>query len=125
MTKQEAIDILADVLADGFVIGDQCLELESEEETALKLAITALQDGVIPPCKIGDTVYSNRRLQGYYMRAKDAPYHYTVCFIGINNSEAFGGGFVNVLHKNGSMLQFKFGDFGKSVFLTAEEVVDI
>lgn len=81
-----------------------------------------LANGVIvPPCKVGDFVYSSVRYSGYYMRKKDAPYSYKVCFIGINDYEGHGGGFVNVVHENGSMLQFEFSQFGKTVFLTKEE----
>lgn len=75
------------------------------------------QGVVLPPCKIGDIIYSNLRWRGSYLREKDAPYAYKVCFIGINGSESDGGGFVNVVHENGSMLQFIFSQFGKTVFL--------
>ena len=87
-----------------------------------KVADYLLANGVIvPPCKVGDVLYSNVRYSGYYMRQKDAPYSYKVCFIGINDHKPHGGGFVNVVHENGSMLQFEFSQIGKTVFLTKEE----
>ena len=34
-----------------------------------------LANGVIvPPCKVGDTVYTNISMQGWYMRKKNRPY---------------------------------------------------
>ena len=77
-----------------------------------------------PPCRLGDTVYSNCHVTGYYMRKSDAPYAYKVCFIGLSDCDAHGGGFVNVLHENGSMLQFNFLDFGKTVFLDREAALE-
>ncbi len=72
------------------------------------------------PCKVGDTVYTNIAVVGDYLRAKDKPYACKVVFICINASDDFGGGFVNVEFKSGRMLQFKFSDIGKTVFLTKE-----
>ncbi len=97
-------------------------ELRHCENCPTAVVIKALQE-VELPCKIGDTVYTNRRMQGYYMQEKNAPYPYTVCFIGINESADFGGGFVNALHKNGSMQQFNFNDFGEIVFLNKAEAI--
>ena len=73
------------------------------------------------PCNVGDTLYTNRRWQGDYMREKDAPYPIKVVFIGINNSEEMGGGLINVVNEKGRMWQFSFNDIGKTVFLTREE----
>lgn len=72
------------------------------------------------PCKVGDTVYTNFSVVGDYLRAKDKPYACKIVFIGINESNDFGGGFVNAKLKNGRMWQFKFLDIGKIVFLTKE-----
>ncbi|MCI9640441.1 hypothetical protein ACDL92_11890 [Ihubacter sp. mB4P-1] len=44
MTKQEAIDILGDMKTEGLMIGDQCVDVSPEEETAINLAIIALQE---------------------------------------------------------------------------------
>ena len=69
------------------------------------------------PCKVGDTVYTNVRAVGWHMREKNKPYKAEIAFIGINGKDNF----VNVVLENGNMLQFKFSDFGKTVFLTMEE----
>jgi hypothetical protein len=82
-----------------------------------------LSNGVIvPPCKVGDTVYTNFAMQGWYFRDKCRPYSAKVVFMGLNNSEEMGGGLINVLYNKGeNMLQFRFSDIGKIVFLTREE----
>lgn len=72
------------------------------------------------PCKVGNTVYTNFSVVGDYLRAKDKPYACKIVFIGINESDDFGGGFVNAEFKNGRMWQFKFSDIDKTVFLTRE-----
>ena len=69
------------------------------------------------PCKVGDTVYTNVRAVGWHMREKNKPYKAEIAFIGINGKDNF----VNVVLGNGNMLQFKFSDFGKTIFLTREE----
>lgn len=80
------------------------------------------------PCKIGDTLWSYFRPAGMYFRKKDAPFSSEVVFIGINgNFEDFGGGFVNVVYRNGEregMLQFNFNQFGKQVFTSMEDAVE-
>lgn len=68
-------------------------------------------------CGVGDTVYTNVRVVGWYMREKNKPYKAEIAFIGINGKDNF----VNVVFENGNMLQFKFSDFGKTVFFTMEE----
>lgn len=68
-------------------------------------------------CAVGDTVYTNASIQGWYLRKKDAPYEAKVVYIGINGVD----GYINVDFGNGHMLQFKFSDIGKRVFLTREE----
>ena len=110
MTDRERLIELMDII------------IQPGEKTLGDIADHLLANGVIvPPCKVGDVVYSNVRYSGYYMRQKDAPYSYKVCFIGINDYEGHGGGFVNVVHENGSMLQFEFSQIGKTVFLTKED----
>lgn len=88
-----------------------------------ELANYLLANGVIvPPCKVGDTVYTNLAMRGWYYRDKDRPYSAKVVFIGLNNFEEMGGGLFNVAYeKDGNMLQFRFSDIGKTVFLTKEE----
>lgn len=73
--------------------------------------------GIALPCKVGDTVYTNISMQGWYMRKKDRPYKAEVVFIGINNVDNF----MNVKFENGNMLQFNFSQIGKTVFLSKEE----
>lgn len=74
------------------------------------------------PCKVGDILWTNHRLQGWYFRSKDAPYRVQVAFIGVNDSEEMGGGLFNVCYENhGHMMQFNFSDIGKTVFLTKAE----
>ena len=94
-----------------------------EQYFCKKVADHLLANGVIvPPCKVGDTVYTNLAMRGWYYRDKDRPYSAKVVFIGLNNSEEMGGGLFNVAYeKDGNMLQFRFSDIGKSVFLTKEE----
>lgn len=82
-----------------------------------------MQNGAtVLPVKVGDTVYTNFAMRGWYFRDKDRPYSARVCFIGLNDSEEMGGGLFNVVYgKHDNMMQFRFSDIGKSVFLTKEE----
>lgn len=71
---------------------------------------------------IGQTVYTNVAVSGWYLRDKDRPYEAKVVFIGLNDSKDMGYGWFNVLYeKRGCMMQFNFSDIGKTVFLTKEE----
>jgi len=88
-------------------------EYEDLEEQGLLLKL---------PCKVGDILWTNHRMQGWYFRSKDAPYRVQVAFIGLNDSEEMGGGLFNVCYENhGYMMQFNFSDIGKTVFLIREE----
>lgn len=69
------------------------------------------------PCTIGDTLYTNFAVQGWYFREKNKPYATKVVFIGINDVDNF----INVAYENGNALQFNFSDIGKRIFLTREE----
>lgn len=69
------------------------------------------------PCAIGDTVYTNCSMQGWRFRQEKKPYSAKVVFIGINGLNNY----INVDFENGHMLQFKFSDIGKIVFLTKQE----
>lgn len=88
-----------------------------------KIADRLIANGAtVLPIKVGDTVYTNFAMRGWYFRDKDRPYSARVCFIGLNNSEEMGGGLFNVVYeKHDHMMQFRFSDIGKSVFLTQEE----
>lgn len=84
-----------------------------------------VEQGKLPklPCAVGDTVYTNHSVQGWYFRRKDMPYKAEVVYIGISNGV---NNYINVDFGNGHMLQFKFSDIGKTVFLTkskAEEAL--
>ncbi len=82
------------------------------------------EQGFLPKllCKVGDTVYTNTSMQGWYFRKENRPYEAKIVFIGIN-----GGvdNFMNVDFGNGRMLQFKFSDIGKTVFLTQAEAEEV
>lgn len=78
-----------------------------EQERLLKL-----------PCAVGDTVYTNHSVQGWYFRRKDLPYKAEVVHIEISNGV---NDYINIDFGNGHMLQFKFSDIGKTVFLTKSE----
>ena len=69
------------------------------------------------PCAIGDTLYTNVAVQGWYFREKNKPYEIKVVFIGINDVDNF----ISVAYENGNTLQFNFSDIGKRIFLTREE----
>lgn len=69
------------------------------------------------PCAVGDSVYTNTSMQGWYFRKKDRPYKAKVVFIGINGT----GNYINVDFGNGRMLSFGFSDIGENVFLDREE----
>ena len=69
------------------------------------------------PCYVGDTMYANYSMQGWYMHRKNRPYEAKVVFVGINGVDNF----MNVELGEGKMLQFRFSDIGKKVFLTKSE----
>lgn len=66
---------------------------------------------------VGDTVYTNCSMQGWYFRKKNQPYAAKVVFVGINGADNY----INVDFGNGHMMQFNFSCFGKTVFLTRED----
>lgn len=69
------------------------------------------------PCTIGDTMYTNHSMQGWYMHRKNRPYEAKVVSIGTNGVNNF----MSVKLEDGKMLQFNFSDIGKKVFLTKSE----
>lgn len=77
------------------------------------------QQGKLPkiPCNVGDTVYTNYSMQGWYFRKENRPYSAKIVFIGLNGVDNY----MNIDFENGHMLQFKFSDIGKIVFLTQAE----
>lgn len=74
------------------------------------------------PIRIGQTLYTNQRMQGWYLRENNGPYPVQVEFIGLNNSEVMGGGFFNVAYQDQSyMIEFNFSDIGNTIFFTESE----
>lgn len=69
------------------------------------------------PCAVGDKVYTNTVIQGWYLRKGKRPYEVKVVFIGINGVDNC----MHVTYDNGCMSQFWFSDIGKTIFLTREE----
>lgn len=74
------------------------------------------------PVNLSDTVWTLQSMSGCRFRKKDKPYNAKVVFIGLNDSEEYGGGIFNVDFGNGHMLQFRFSDLGKLVFLSKDEI---
>ena len=131
MTTRELIESVKNERGSCFQNCRECEYGTHNCEVIEKLkSLAALEDKIEQgtlkeiPCNVGDTLYTNMRWQGDYMRRKDAPYPIKVVFIGINNSEEMGGGFINVVNDKGRMWQFSFNDIvkiGDTVFLTREE----
>ena len=41
------------------------------------------------PCGVGDVVYTNMRVSGWYFKEKDKPYKAEIVFVGINGTDNF------------------------------------
>ena len=80
---------------------------------------TAEDEGrlVVLPCKVGQCVYTNFSMSGWYMRKDKRPYIGRIVFIGLNANDPY----FNIILGEGKMLQFKFSEIGKRVFLAREE----
>ena len=89
----------------------------------LEQMCNAKNDGrlVVLLCKVGDVLYTNLAMQGWYLKSKNRPYAVKVVFIGINDSEEMGYGFMNVKYEKDFMFPVNFSDIGKTVFLTKPE----
>ena len=89
-----------------------CVEKLAEYETAE-------EEGrlVVLPCKVGQCVYTNFSMSGWYMRKDKRPYIGRIVFIGLNANDPY----FNIILGEGKMLQFKFSEIGKRVFLAREE----
>jgi len=74
-------------------------------------------NAVVLPVQIGDEVWTNFAMQGWYMRKNKRPYKARVEFIGINGKENF----INVQYDEGWMFMFNFSEIGRTIFLTKEE----
>lgn len=109
-------------VTDGIIV----IKTDAFDKLHKELETLPAANAVALPCKVGDTLWSNIRPTGLYFKVKDAPYPCRVVFIGINNSEEFGGGFVNVVYKNGKremMLQFNFKQFGEHIFTRRSDAI--
>lgn len=112
--RERLIELLEDTLHEW--------ESDVSVQTLTEIAEHLIENGVIvPPCKVGDYLYTNSAMQGWYMRKRNAPYRVKIVFIGLNDSEKMGGGVLHVLYENDWMLEFPFSDIGKTIFLTYEE----
>lgn len=126
-TREKLFEILGDNAQCNGVLGiescDTCPHKYEENCYTAAIVEHLIANGVtVIPCKVGDTVYTNIAMRGWYYRDKYRPYSATVVFIGLNNSEEMGGGLINVLYgKNGNMMRFRFSDVGKTVFLSRDE----
>ena len=80
---------------------------------------TAEEEGrlAVLPCKVGQCVYTNFSMSGWYMRKDKRPYIGRIVFIGLNANDPY----FNIILGEGKMLQFKFSEIGKRVFLAREE----
>ena len=117
MTERER---LGELITNGFYTKPVYEALCTNKRKACDfLADYLLENGVIvPPVKVGDTVYTNVSWQGWYLRDKDKPYKAKVVYIGINGSKNY----VNVVYeKNDNMMTFTFDEIGDRIFLTREE----
>lgn len=72
---------------------------------------------VVPPCKVGDTLWTKISIQGDRYRKTDRPHPVKVFFIGI----AEKGGYLLAESTNGRAFTFGFDRIGKTAFLTHED----
>ena len=69
------------------IINTPCVAVSSRTSAGC-IADHLITNGVtVIPVKVGDTVYTNFAMRGWYFRDKDRPYSARVCFIGLNDSE--------------------------------------
>ena len=95
-------------------IAEKLGKLEDAEEQGLLLRLSVA---------IGQTVYTNHSMQGWYCRSSNRPYEAEVVYIGLNNCEESGGGYINIAFKGkkGCMMSFTLKELGITWFLTKEE----
>lgn len=96
---------------------EKCAEEHEQLAVWLEELKEYRQNSICLPCQVGDFVYTNRSMSGWYMRKENRPYVAKVVFIGINNEDNF----MNVDFGSGRMMQFNFSQIGKDVFLTKHE----
>mgnify|MGYP001623870468 CR=1 FL=1 len=108
------------VSKDGEILGYRIKPFHERQATQ-KLAEyeNAEEEGrlVVLPCKVGQCVYTNFSMSGWYMRKGKRPYIGRIVFIGLNVDDPY----FNIILGEGKMLQFKFSEIGKRVFLAREE----
>lgn len=110
--KDKRCELLQEACEDYLKWEDDCIKKLAEYETAE-------EDGrlVVLPCKVGQCVYTNFSMSGWYMRKGKRPYIGRIVFIGLNADDPY----FNIILGEGKMLQFKFSEIGKRVFLAREE----
>lgn len=117
MTERER---LVELITNGFYTKPVYEALCTNKRKACDfLADYLLENGVIvPPVKVGDTLFTLMFRGKVDLRDKDKPYKAKVVYIGINGSKNY----VNVVYeKNDNMLTFTFDEIGDRIFLTREE----
>lgn len=79
------------------------------------------------PVMVGDVIYTNVTISGWYLHQKDKPYSARVVFVGFNGDVdgSTGGGVFNVEYDEYTCrtMQFTFADVGKVVFTSREEAL--
>lgn len=95
---------------------------DDECDQIARLADFLLKNGVIvPPCKVGDTIYYNLGKKASLPFGTKRTLSLPVVAIAKTQDKGFW--FVRT-EFSGSIADFKFSDFGKTVFLTCESAED-
>jgi len=107
--------------------GDYCFLKEEYMVTTAISKLTRYEDAeeqglfLRLPVAIGQTVYTNYSMQGWYCRSNNRPYEAEVVYIGLNNCEESGGGYINISFKGkASKYLAGFDEINKSSDVTAE-----
>lgn len=109
---RDRLKAIEDVLGDEYDL-NRMRELVQAENTGRLVEL---------PCNVGDMVWTNFAMSGWYFKSNEKPYSAKVVFVGVNHADEMGGGFINVVYeKHNNMMQFLFSDFGKTVFLSRAE----
>lgn len=102
-------------LLDGFVFGTQIAvnSVEWDSTKVKELTDHLLANGVIvPPCKVGDTVYMIFENEIRELRVISLSYLFSSSFNHFN---------LHTENSRGAVLSYEMKDIGKSVFLTKED----
>lgn len=88
-----------------------------DAENLLTYCMSRLENAVVPPCKVGDTIYYNLKKNASLPFGTKRTLSLPV--VAIAKTEDKGLWFVRT-EFSGSIADFKFSDFGKTVFLNIE-----